>query len=107
MAVERHSLVPLDGRAYNLDERQGNLGVPLLRRLEDEVVERLADLCERKRRVSDLLGLSVCSGEHLRPLTGVLAVVRVCSLSLGRRQRHTNKRVSCTHGTSGVCVWRG
>lgn len=37
-------LVPLDGRADNLDKRQGDLGVPLLWRLEDEVVERLANL---------------------------------------------------------------
>ena len=84
VSVERHSLVPLDGRADNLDERQGNLGVPLLRRLEDEVVERLADLCERKRRVSELLGLSVCSGEHLRPLTGVLAVICVRKMECHR-----------------------
>ena len=28
----------------NLDKRERDLGVPLLRRLEDEVVERLTDL---------------------------------------------------------------
>ena len=39
-------------RADDLDERQGDLGVPLLWGLEDEVVERLADLWERKRAAS-------------------------------------------------------
>lgn len=54
--TEQHSLVPLDGRADDLDKRQGDLGVPLLRRLENEVVQRLADLCERERCVSALSG---------------------------------------------------
>ena len=36
------SLVPLDGRALDAHKRQGDLGVPLLGRLEDEVVQRLA-----------------------------------------------------------------
>lgn len=31
----------------DLDEREGDLGVPLLGGLEDEVVEGLADLCAR------------------------------------------------------------
>ena len=31
-------------RSDDLDKRQGDMGVPLLRRLEDEIVESLADL---------------------------------------------------------------
>ena len=41
---ERHSLVPLHRRAHDLHKRQGDLRVPLLGRLEDEVVQGLADL---------------------------------------------------------------
>ena len=49
-------------------------------------------------------GLCMFLGEHLRPLTGVLAVVRVCSLSLDRRQRHTNKRVRKQVVCTGVVM---
>ena len=38
------NLVPLDGRADDQDEGQGDLGVPLLGGLEDQIVERLTDL---------------------------------------------------------------
>lgn len=37
-------LVPFDGRTDDLDEGQRDLRVPLLRLLEDEVVQRLANL---------------------------------------------------------------
>lgn len=36
--------IPFDGRANNLDERKCDLRVPLIGGLENEVVERLADL---------------------------------------------------------------
>jgi len=36
--------LPKAHSANNLHERERDLGVPLLRRLEDEVVERLTDL---------------------------------------------------------------
>ena len=36
-------LVPFDGGAGDLDERQGDGRLPLLRRLEHEVVQRIAD----------------------------------------------------------------
>ena len=38
------NLVPLHRRAHDLHKRQGDLRVPLLGRLEDEVVQGLADL---------------------------------------------------------------
>lgn len=38
------NLVPFDRRADDLDKREGDLGVPLLGGLEDEVVQRLPDL---------------------------------------------------------------
>ena len=46
VAVERHSLVPLDGRADNLDKRQGDLGVPLLGRLRTGTTgTRIVSVC--------------------------------------------------------------
>ena len=54
-------LVPFHGRADDLDKGQGDLGVPLLRRLEDEVVERLADL-----RVLAVVG--ICARERDRSM---------------------------------------
>ena len=37
-------LIPLDGRALDADEGEGNAGLPLLRGLQDQIVQRLADL---------------------------------------------------------------
>ena len=42
-AIRREAHIPLDGSANDAYEGEGDLGVPLLRRLEDEVVEGLAD----------------------------------------------------------------
>jgi len=43
-------LVPLDGRADDADKREGDARLPVLWRLEDEVVERLADLPAMSKR---------------------------------------------------------
>ena len=37
-------LIPLDGGANDADKGEGDAGLPVLGRLEDEVVQRLADL---------------------------------------------------------------
>lgn len=42
-------LVPFHGCALDLNKREADLGVPLLRRAEDQVVERLADLAANGR----------------------------------------------------------
>lgn len=69
------SLVPLDGRAFDPHKRQGDLGVPLLGRLEDEVVQRLAAAEGRGVGVSAMAEAEAEAGggSHL----GVLAVVGV------------------------------
>lgn len=38
-------LVPLDRRADNADKGECDARLPVLRRLEDEIVQRLTDLC--------------------------------------------------------------
>ena len=43
VGMKRCVLVPLDCRALDADERERDARLPVLRRLEDEVVERLAD----------------------------------------------------------------
>ena len=43
---ERDSLVPLDDSALNLKVGQSDTRLPRLRRVEDEIVERVADLCD-------------------------------------------------------------
>ena len=45
-------LVPLDGGAFDLDERQADRGLPVLRRLQDEVVERISNF-----RVAAIVGI--------------------------------------------------
>ena len=44
MNVHDSAYIPFHGSAVNLDERQAHARLPLLGRVQDEVVERLADL---------------------------------------------------------------
>ena len=67
-------LVPLDGGAHDLDKGQGDLGVPLLGRLEDEVVEGLADLCKGKRR-GGVSGVSSATPTRAVSSSSALALV--------------------------------
>jgi hypothetical protein len=70
----RDALVPLDRRTHDLDERQRDLRVPLLRTFQYEIVERLA-AAEQQGGVSNgtAEAEAVARGLHLR----VLAVVGV------------------------------
>lgn len=53
------NLVPFDHRAGDLEVRETNRGLPRLGRVEDQIVEGVADLCTRKRNTRSAMRVCV------------------------------------------------